>query len=96
MKLKRILLTLLTVACTAIVIAGPLGCDAGASCKETCDEDADCADGMGCFITNEGHICLPSSCGTCFEDGRTCNYSENLSEQADGEAAECSFTECTY
>jgi len=72
------------------------GCQGGASCKETCDENDDCGPDLGCFNTNDGKICLPTGCEACFDDGRTCNYSENTDEQEKGEEAECDFTECTY
>ena len=94
--MKRTMTILIMAAAVVATFAGAIGCDAGASCKETCEEDSECADGMSCFLTDEGHICLPSSCGTCFEDGRTCHYSENLDEQEEGELAECGFKECSY
>ena len=85
-----------TILCLVAVVPA-LGCAGGASCKESCEEDADCGDGMSCLNTTaHGFICLPGDCQTWYADGKTCQYDENLGEQADGELAECYFRECGW
>jgi|JI102314A1RNA_FD_contig_61_1879527_length_951_multi_2_in_0_out_0_2 hypothetical protein len=69
-------------------------CEPEASCKEACDKDDDCETGLACLATVTGNLCLPAECTACFESGRTCYHSENLSEQAEGESLMCEFTEC--
>ena len=87
-----------TAVLTAVLLISATACDAGgsASCKETCSIDDDCQSGLACFSTNSGRICLPSGCGACFSDGRTCQYNENFAEQANGEPRECTFSQCGF
>ena len=81
------------VVCSCLALAA--ACGGGASCKEDCSEDSDCELGLACFDTRtEGKLCLPEECNTCFDDHRTCRYSENTDEQADGASAECEMIEC--
>ncbi|MCA9528351.1 MAG: hypothetical protein KC549_18835 [Myxococcales bacterium] len=82
--------------CTLALLFGfsLAGCEGGASCKESCDTNDDCESGLGCFEVIGGKSCLPAECSNCFESGRTCYSDENLSEQAEGEAAMCEFSHC--
>lgn len=71
-----------------------VGCELPAECREACEVDGDCADGLVCEDTvQHGTVCVPKTCATCFSNGRTCNYDTETSEE-DGHLM-CSDAYCS-
>lgn len=54
------------------------------TCTKPCTSSEECEPGEACLDTTEGNLCMPESCGGCFELGLTCNYY----------ADQCAFSEC--
>jgi hypothetical protein len=54
------------------------------TCTRPCTLSEECEPGEACLDTTEGNLCMPESCGGCFELGLTCNYY----------ADQCTFSEC--
>ncbi len=96
--MKKAWKTWMTWAALAIAVAAiAVACTSSgtATCKETCETTDDCASGLTCLSTStKGKICLPNDCNTCFDNQKSCDYSENLDAQANGEARVCTFSEC--
>ncbi len=45
------------------------------TCKDPCNSNADCTDaGSVCLDSEEGNLCLPSQCYTCWANGMLCTY----------------------
>jgi hypothetical protein len=71
------------------VVGSEIGyCDNGATvayCGDSCNDTTICPDGATCIDTIEdGPICLPAACQTCFDYGQGCNWS----------SASCTATSC--
>lgn len=59
-------------------------CGSGdAQCKQPCEEHSECEGTLLCLNTTRGHLCLPNSCDTCFEDGLTC-FTDDSGSYSDG------------
>ena len=86
-QIIRIALLLLTMALAA-------ACSTN-ECKESCEEDGDCGSGLRCYdTTSSGKICLPKSCGGCFDTGNTCTYTSDYDEDR-VPAMKCEFSHCS-
>ena len=83
-----------TVICmlAALSLALSAGC-LGKECMETCKQDDDCRAGLRCYSTEEGQICLPRSCSSCFDSDQTC-YIEKDYEEGRSPYLQCEFKEC--
>ena len=80
---------MLLLGLTAILFFATCG-EAGASCEESCEDDNDCATDLACV---QGQ-CYPEVCKTCAENGRSCAYEINTSDQEQGADKECFNAQC--
>jgi len=78
--------------CAASAVLASCSTHGSASCKETCSTDNDCASDLICASSDK--ICVPSNCKTCWDDKKSCFYTENTEAQANGDKRECTFSEC--
>ena len=85
-------LSVSTIIVAMFLAVSAMSCDGDSkNCTEKCSEDSECLGDLACMDTNQGSMCLPKDCRTCFDNNLNCSHTP-VDDEKKGEA--CEFIRC--